>query len=494
MPRPLVASRALSRAVLACLLGTWFALALPATTRAEPRERIWREPGRPRAANGVAPLVRRMDRYLQRHEVDGVTMDWRYEVSPSEEIRQTVVCQLLAYVELHRLQPRPRLRDDIVQHADFMIGRLADIRSYTPFDGMLGYALLAAYETTGEARFLQVGGAITRDLMEIPTDQCVLNGGLMLAMATAEYARLTGDAGAGQKTHDILDLLTYYQNEDGSFPHWCPGSRDIHYTGWMAMELVHLGRMTDDARVPAYLASMTHFLEGRIGPDGRSIYEQPCADGPPGCMEYFYSRATGCGFDYDSRGWTVEPAYQVLAFDHQRSAKLEVTLRFLLSLESGGTFADLYGYWPPPEDPEYPWTIADTSVVNMSIIFWAMTTVLADRAARGEPEPLLLDDTPAADAPAPEAPASALAVGPNPARGPCTLRFTLAHADRVTIDVWDAGGRRVRAWPAAGRPPGAQSASWDGRDDAGHAAPSGLYWARVVTREGARTARFALVR
>src|SRR5262249_31376906 len=79
-------------------------------------------PGRPRAGahDPLSSLVRRMDRYLRRHEVDGVTMDWRYQVSASEEIRQTVVCQLLAYEELVRLLDRPRLRDEVVRHADFL--------------------------------------------------------------------------------------------------------------------------------------------------------------------------------------------------------------------------------------------------------------------------------------------------------------------------------------------------------------------------------------
>lgn len=494
MPRPLAPLRALPGAASLVLL---VALAATPARSAVRRAPAWRTPARVAAGNAVAPLVTRMDRYLQQHEVDGVTMDWRYDVSPSEEIRQTVVCQLLAYNELYRLQPRPRVHDDIVQHADFMIGRLADIRSYTPFDGMLAYALLGAWEATHETRFLTVGTQVTNDLLAIPTEQCVLNGGLMLAMATAEYAHLTGDAAATQKTSDILGLLGSYQNADGSFPHWCPGSRDIHYTGWMAMELIHLDRLTGDARIPGFLSSMTGFLAGRIGADGRAIYEQPCAGGPPGCMEYFYSRATGCGYDYDSRGWTVEPAYCVLAFDRMASAKLAITLQFLLSLESGGTFKDLYAYWPPPSDPEYPWTIADTSVVNMSIIFWAMATVLTDRVARGTPETLVLYDDTLTDAPptAPGAPgALALSVGPNPARGPCTLRFTLPHADPARIDVCDAGGRRVRGFPAEWRAPGPHAVPWDGLDDAGRPAPSGVYWARVVTRDGARTARFALVR
>ena len=69
----------------------------------------------------------------------------------------------------------------------------------------------------------------------------------------------------------------------------------------------------------------------------------------------------------------------MLLFDHQRSPRYAPTLGFLLSLERGGTFPDLYGYHPPPTDPEYPWTSADTSVVNTSIIYWALATAMAER-------------------------------------------------------------------------------------------------------------------
>src|SRR5580765_1957047 len=273
----------------------------------------------------LAPMLRRMDDYLQEFEVDGVTMDWRYSVIPSEEIRQTVVCQLLAYVELARLDSRSRLRIEVTRHADFLLGRLDSIRSYTPFDGMLAYSLLGAYEITRQQRFLDAGSLITNDLLAIPTSQCILNGGLMVAMATAELAKLTGNAQAEQKTHDIVAQLLPYQNADGSFPHWCQGSRDIHYTGWMAMELIHLQHLVDDANIAPLLSTMSSFLEGRIAPDGRSIYQQSCPD-YPGCMQYFYSRATGCGQDLDSRAWTVEPAYLGLLFDRQGSSKYPLVM------------------------------------------------------------------------------------------------------------------------------------------------------------------------
>jgi hypothetical protein len=478
-----LAGRARARGRTAAL-----ALAAAALLAAGPaRSQGWQDP--------LAPMLRRVDAYLQlNQQAGGVTMDWRYSVSPSEEIRQTVVCQLLAYVELYRLDPRPRLRVEVVRHADFMIGRLAEIRSHTPFDGMLAYSLLGAWDVTREQRFLDHGAAITAELMAIPTSQCRLNGGLMLAMATAQYAQLAGSAAAAQKTHDILAQLVAEQNADGSFPHWCAGSRDIHYTGWMAFELIHLRRLIDDARIPGFLSTMTAFLEGRIAPDGRSVYEEPCDD-YPGCMQYYYSRATGCWYDYDSRGWTVEPAYCALLFDTMGSPKYPPVMAFLDSLEDGGTLADLYGYWPPPEDPEYPWTIADTSVVNMSIIFWALATQVTERISRGVPVDLVLDDLiDLTEVPPVPPSAASLRVAPNPARGPCTFAFTLARAAHGSLEVYDTGGRRVRVIVSGALAPGAHAPRWDGRDDAGRAAPGGVYFARLRAGGRDETRRFALAR
>lgn len=444
----------------------------------------------------LAPMLRRIDDYLQVYEVDGVTMDWRYSVIPSEEIRQTVVCQLLAYVELARLDPRPRLRTEILRHGDFLISRLDSIRSYTPFDGMLAYSLLGAYEITGESRFLDVGTAMMNDLLAIPTYTCVLNGGLMVAMATAHYAQLTGNAQALQKTHDIITQLGPYHNADGSFPHWCSGSRDIHYTGWMSMELIHIARMVDNPDIAPLLSSMSGFLAGRIGSDGKAIYEQPCSD-YPGCMEYFYSRATGCDYDLDSRGWTVEPAYCALLFDHEGAPQYPLVMGFLDSLETGGTIADLYDYWPPPSDPEYPWTIADTSVVNMSVILWVLSTNVADRMARGVPVDLILDDlidtsgTPPPTIPFENRP---LVVHPNPAPGNCDLRFSLAASRTGSLDVFDASGREVCTVEAGSFAPGPHALHWDGRDRSGRAMADGVYFARLRLESGSETRRIVLLR
>ena len=445
----------------------------------------------------LLPMLRRTDDYLQKFEVNGVTMDWRYSVIPSEEIRQTVVCQLLAYVELSRLDPRARLRVEILHHADFLLGRLHEIRSFAPFDGMLAYSLLGAYEITHQQRFLDSSAVIIHDLLAIPTPQCRLNGGLMAAMATAEYWRLTGDTQAEQKTHDIVAQLTQYQNADGSFPHWCMGSRDIHYTAWMAMELIHIERMCDDAHIEPFLASMSAFLAQRIAPNGRAVYEEPCP-GVPNCTLYYYSRMTGCDYDLDSRGWTVEPAYCGLLFDRQGLPQYQPVMTFLDSLESGGTIPDLYAYWPPPTDPEYPWTTADTSVVCMSINFWALSTEVTDRIQRGLSVDLVLDDLIDTTAVLPPGPpvvaARPLAVQPNPATGACVLHFTLVAPQSGALMVLDASGRKVRTLESGELAAGVHSPRWDGRDDAGRTMPGGVYFARLRLNDGVQSLRFVLLR
>ena len=318
----------------------------------ERREGHGRGPGR--HPDPLSALVRRMDRYFVEHAVNGVTLDSRFDINPPEAIRQSVVCQLLGYAELEALHPRRRFVSAMSRDADYLIAHLAEVRSHTPFDGMLGYSLLAGYAATHEPRHLAAARLVVDEMLSIPTRACILNGGLMVALATARDAELFGSIPSADKTKAILAQLGPYQNADGSFPHWCVGSRDIHYTGWMAHELVHLERMTGDTLIAPMLARMGAFMETRIGPAGASVYEEPCSD-YPGCVNAYYSRATGCGYDYDTRGWTVEPGYQLLLFDHLHSAMFAPVFKFMHSLERDGTFPDLYGYWPPPCATDTTW-------------------------------------------------------------------------------------------------------------------------------------------
>jgi 3-phytase len=84
---------------------------------------------------------------------------------------------------------------------------------------------------------------------------------------------------------------------------------------------------------------------------------------------------------------------------------------------------------------------------------------------------------------------------PNPARDGTRIRFTLAEASTAELLVVDAAGRAVRRLlEPRPREAGVHAATWDGRDDAGHAVPAGVYFCRLSTGRGEATAKVALVR
>jgi hypothetical protein len=83
---------------------------------------------------------------------------------------------------------------------------------------------------------------------------------------------------------------------------------------------------------------------------------------------------------------------------------------------------------------------------------------------------------------------------PNPARAAATLSFSLARADHVRLEVFDAAGRRVRGLIDARLPEGTHTARWDGREASGRPAPAGVYLYRLTTPEGAETRRMVIVR
>jgi uncharacterized protein (DUF779 family) len=85
-------------------------------------------------------------------------------------------------------------------------------------------------------------------------------------------------------------------------------------------------------------------------------------------------------------------------------------------------------------------------------------------------------------------------VSPNPAHGPTTLRFTLPEPRDVELVVTDLGGRRVATLSREHLAAGAQAIEWSGRDATGRAAPSGIYFATLVSGGERLVRRFALFR
>jgi len=73
----------------------------------------------------------------------------------------------------------------------------------------------------------------------------------------------------------------------------------------------------------------------------------------------------------------------------------------------------------------------------------------------------------------------ALASQPNPTAGATTISFSLARAGEVSLAIYDASGRRVRALLSGSRRPGTYAARWDGRDEQGIKVPSGIYFYKL---------------
>jgi hypothetical protein len=68
---------------------------------------------------------------------------------------------------------------------------------------------------------------------------------------------------------------------------------------------------------------------------------------------------------------------------------------------------------------------------------------------------------------------------PNPARVGTEVRLRLPQAADVRMDVFDAGGRRVRGIPVGPQLAGEHVLRWDGRDGAGQSVATGVYFLRV---------------
>ena len=79
----------------------------------------------------------------------------------------------------------------------------------------------------------------------------------------------------------------------------------------------------------------------------------------------------------------------------------------------------------------------------------------------------------------PEVPTYFLGAGPNPFNPRTGLSFGLAQSQHVDLEVYDLRGYKVRTLVSGFLQAGPHSIVWQGRDDRGHAAASGVYVARL---------------
>jgi uncharacterized delta-60 repeat protein len=85
-------------------------------------------------------------------------------------------------------------------------------------------------------------------------------------------------------------------------------------------------------------------------------------------------------------------------------------------------------------------------------------------------------------------------VFPNPSRGETVLQLRLASQSDVNVEIFDAAGRSVRRVFDGHLPSGTHALYWDGRDETGQKAPSGIFFTKISTPTATETAKILLIR
>lgn len=83
---------------------------------------------------------------------------------------------------------------------------------------------------------------------------------------------------------------------------------------------------------------------------------------------------------------------------------------------------------------------------------------------------------------------------PNPFTESSTIEFELGSAGRVDIEIYDIAGRQLRALTRQAQVAGLQRVVWDGRDEEGRIADSGVYMVRIRANDRSTSAKVLLVR
>ncbi len=96
-----------------------------------------------------------------------------------------------------------------------------------------------------------------------------------------------------------------------------------------------------------------------------------------------------------------------------------------------------------------------------------------------------------------EIPAFAFALGqnhPNPFKASTALAFSIGKATEVELKIYDTTGRLIRTLVDARLDADSYERVWDGRDDSGRAAASGIYFYRLKAGAFTKTRKMALLR
>ncbi len=87
-----------------------------------------------------------------------------------------------------------------------------------------------------------------------------------------------------------------------------------------------------------------------------------------------------------------------------------------------------------------------------------------------------------------------LAAYPNPFNSEILIEYNANSSEKITINIYDIMGRNVKTIIDKILEPGLNTARWDGTNDGNKNCPSGVYFARLQTRQSSKTAKILLLK
>lgn len=134
------------------------------------------------------------------------------------------------------------------------------------------------------------------------------------------------------------------------------------------------------------------------------------------------------------------------------------------------------------------------SCLGLAIVLMVAANTQA-RISHGYSEVFTLDTVTAAYDPHGQPSALTLTtIFPNPFNPSVTIEFELDQGSQVDLSIFDQRGRLVRVMESGSWPSGHYRSTWDGLNDEGQEAPTGMYLCRLVSSHGICVKKLTLTR
>jgi hypothetical protein len=219
------------------------------------------------------------------------------------------------------------------------------------------------------------------------------------------------------------------------------------------------------------LSAGTFYLIGCSWRDQGEVFDDAGSTGLPAPVSFGSVLSSTAGAGHPAPGTTVVSGAGSVVYAQAVETGVPATLSFL---------APTHGSVPAGEETNLGLRAAGGTIPG---VYDAELTVTHNAPGAGPvviPVEITVFDPTAAEMPTASPAAFALhAARPNPTRDETRIGYELPRATRVRLSVFDVTGRRVRTLVDGLEAGGRRTVSWDGRDGAGRAVPSGVYFYRL---------------